>query len=146
VVEYTQLSTALEDALFLLRNDETHHLAPPMDEIPPNLKPRNINRDSSTSEMHMHLEAWAVTDMTDLAVEQRFDNRGYVVRRGKRSRPPDFTKEMQFNDKCSRHVKLQAKDCALNNRYCSTVPPASYEELEELLPSRILKYQESHCQ
>jgi hypothetical protein len=76
---------ASEDALSLSRNDETHHLAPPMDEIPLNLEPRNTDRDLRASEMPMHLEAWAITGTTDLAVEREFDGQGYVVQRGKRS-------------------------------------------------------------
>ena len=47
---------------------------------PLNLKPRSTDRGLRLSEMPMRLEAWAITDMTDLTVEQQFDDQGYVVR------------------------------------------------------------------
>jgi hypothetical protein len=118
-----------------------------MDKMPLNLEPRNTDCDLRTSEMPMHLEAWAITGTTDLAVEREFNGQGYVVQRGKHSRPyrpPDFIQELSFNDEGFHHVKSQASRWTPNNRYCSTAPPASPEELEESFPSRILEYSDSH--
>jgi hypothetical protein len=111
---------------------------------PPNLEPRNTDRGSRASEMPMHLEARAITDTTDLAIEQGFDGQVYVARRGKCGRPPDFTQEIQVDDEYSRHFKFQASEWAPNDKYRSTAPSTSYEELEELPPSRFLKYLDNH--
>jgi hypothetical protein len=91
----------------------------------------------------MHLEAQAITDTTDLAIEQGFNGQDNVIWQGKCSRLPDATQETQSDDEHSHHIKLQASECALNNRYCPTAPPASHKELEESSSSRSLKYIET---
>jgi hypothetical protein len=115
-------------------------------DLPPNLEPRNTDRGSRASEMPTHLEAWAITDTIDLAIEQGFNGQGYIIWHGKHSQPPDRIQEIQPGDEHSHHLKLHASEWAPNDRYRSTAPPTSHEELEELSPSRILEYLENVTQ
>jgi hypothetical protein len=86
---------------------------------PPDLGPQTVKTNSgdlilSESPMRLEAPAQVINELMNPAVEPVLDSFGYVVRRGKRERPPDSKLETWTNDKHLCQSEMLARDSPHN--------------------------------